>query len=161
MKPDLDETHEAGTQSWVETANVADTDFPIQNLPFGVFRHSGAARVGVAIGDSILDVASALGASDAAAEACASGSLNRLMSWERHRAGACGANCMLCCDRMRRKRNGKMFPVSACRNPKPKCCCQPRSSITPIFMRRFFTRRMSGVCSGPIIRCCRITNISL
>ncbi|MGB9151926.1 MAG: fumarylacetoacetase [Alphaproteobacteria bacterium] len=80
MKPDLDETHEAGTQSWVETANVADTDFPIQNLPFGVFRHSGAARVGVAIGDSILDVASALGASDAAAEACASGSLNRLMS---------------------------------------------------------------------------------
>src|SRR5260370_31065952 len=59
MKPVLDETHDAQVQSWVESANVADSDFPIQNLPFGVFRRRDAgaeARAGVAIGDRILDV---------------------------------------------------------------------------------------------------------
>jgi fumarylacetoacetase len=53
----LDETHDPKLQSWVESANQPDTDFPIQNLPFCVFRHGhGAPRVGVGIGDSILDV---------------------------------------------------------------------------------------------------------
>jgi fumarylacetoacetase len=58
VKPILDETHDSGAQSWVESANFAEADFPIQNLPFGVFRRRGseAARVGVAIGDSIVDV---------------------------------------------------------------------------------------------------------
>lgn len=53
----LDETHDPRLQSWVESANRPDTDFPIQNLPFCTFRHkSGSPRVGVAIGDCILDV---------------------------------------------------------------------------------------------------------
>jgi fumarylacetoacetase len=53
----LNETHDPALQSWVESANRAATDFPIQNLPFGVFRHGHSApRVGVAIGDSILEV---------------------------------------------------------------------------------------------------------
>ena len=53
----LDETHDPDLTSWVESANSPDTDFPIQNLPFCVFRHGHAApRVGVGIGDSILDV---------------------------------------------------------------------------------------------------------
>src|SRR5260370_8011572 len=59
MKPVLDETHDAQVQSWVESANVADSDCPIQNLPFGVFRRQNAgseARAGVAIGDPILAV---------------------------------------------------------------------------------------------------------
>ncbi|MQQ07822.1 fumarylacetoacetase [Epibacterium sp. SM1979] len=43
-------------RSWVETAN-GDTDFPIQNLPYGVFDAGQGARMGVAIGDMILDVA--------------------------------------------------------------------------------------------------------
>jgi fumarylacetoacetase len=58
----LDETHDAGLRSWVESANDATTDFPIQNLPFGVFRRSASsddARVGVAIGDQILDLTAA------------------------------------------------------------------------------------------------------
>ncbi len=90
MKPILDETHDPKTQSWVESANVAGSDFPIQNLPFGVFckRDAGAkARVGVAIGESILDVASlhhggglAGDSLRPAAEACDSGSLNALMA---------------------------------------------------------------------------------
>jgi fumarylacetoacetase len=48
------------TSSWVESANDPATDFPIQNLPFGVFRRKGAKeapRGGVAIGDQILDLA--------------------------------------------------------------------------------------------------------
>jgi fumarylacetoacetase len=47
-------------KSWVESANDPGTDFPIQNLPFGVFRRRGskeAPRGGVAIGDQILDLA--------------------------------------------------------------------------------------------------------
>ncbi|MDH5578192.1 MAG: fumarylacetoacetate hydrolase family protein, partial [Betaproteobacteria bacterium] len=47
-------------RSWVESANDPATDFPIQNLPFGVFRRKGAKeapRGGVAIGDQILDLA--------------------------------------------------------------------------------------------------------
>jgi len=73
-------------RSWVESANDADTDFPIRNLPFGVFSRRGAggpAKVGVAIGDSIVDVAaavsSALIAKSVAAAACESTTLNSLM----------------------------------------------------------------------------------
>ena len=44
--------------SWVESANSAETDFPLNNLPYGVFSTDGGRpRCGVAIGDSILDVA--------------------------------------------------------------------------------------------------------
>ena len=53
----LNETHDPKRQSWVESANDASTDFPIQNLPYGVFSvGDGPKRVGVAIGDQILDL---------------------------------------------------------------------------------------------------------
>src|SRR5208282_1809158 len=88
MKPVLDETHDSKAQSWVESANAADSDFPIQNLPFGVFRRrdaGAAATVGVAIGDRILDLdemqSEGLLAEKSvrlAANACASDSLNPL-----------------------------------------------------------------------------------
>jgi fumarylacetoacetase len=56
----LDETHQAGLASWVESAARPDGDFPLQNLPLGCFRAAGrAARPGIAIGDEILDLASA------------------------------------------------------------------------------------------------------
>ncbi|MCX7560574.1 fumarylacetoacetase [Sulfitobacter sp. F26204] len=43
--------------SWVETANSPDTDFPLNNLPYGAFHFAGGdLRAGVAIGDHILDV---------------------------------------------------------------------------------------------------------
>jgi len=55
----IDETHDPARRSWVESAN-GDGDFPIQNLPFGVFRPRGSApRGGVAIGDQILDLSQA------------------------------------------------------------------------------------------------------
>ena len=55
-----DETHDPRARSWLDSANVPDGDFPIQNLPFGVFRRVGSPeefRCGVAIGDQILDLA--------------------------------------------------------------------------------------------------------
>jgi fumarylacetoacetase len=54
-----DETHRADLRCWVESAADPDSDFPIQNLPVGVFRRSrneDAWRAGVAIGDQILDL---------------------------------------------------------------------------------------------------------
>lgn len=55
----LNETHDPKRRSWVESANSADTDFPIQNLPFGVFRRGSSddLRLGVAIGRQVLDLA--------------------------------------------------------------------------------------------------------
>ncbi|KKC27172.1 fumarylacetoacetase [Sphingomonas sp. SRS2] len=53
----IDATHDASRKSWVESANTSATDFPIQNLPFGIFSRDGEdRRPGVAIGDSILDL---------------------------------------------------------------------------------------------------------
>ena len=54
----LDPTHDSSLRSWVESANAPDTDFPIQNLPFGIFgtASSPRPRVGVAIGDQIVDL---------------------------------------------------------------------------------------------------------
>ncbi|MGA2135963.1 MAG: fumarylacetoacetase [Bryobacteraceae bacterium] len=43
-------------RSWVESANDPATDFPIQNLPFGVFEDEPCCPIGVAIGDCILDL---------------------------------------------------------------------------------------------------------
>jgi fumarylacetoacetase len=54
----LNRTHDARRKSWVGSANTSDTDFPLQNLPYGVFSTPGTPpRVGVAIGDQILDLA--------------------------------------------------------------------------------------------------------
>jgi fumarylacetoacetase len=57
----IDATHDPALQSWVESANAADTDFPVQNLPFGRFRSAGRDdwRIGVAIGDQVLDLRAA------------------------------------------------------------------------------------------------------
>ena len=48
----LNETHDPQLQSWVASANDGQTDFPIQNLPFAIFRRQGskeAFRGGVAL----------------------------------------------------------------------------------------------------------------
>ena len=59
----LNETHDPELRSWVESANDGLTEFPIQNLPFGRFRRAGSEepfRIGVAIGDQVLDLKLAL-----------------------------------------------------------------------------------------------------
>lgn len=56
----LNHTHDVDASSWVAAANAAGTDFPIQNLPYAVFRRTGSPqpfRGGVAIGDQVLDMA--------------------------------------------------------------------------------------------------------
>jgi fumarylacetoacetase len=84
----LDETHDPQARSWVESANRVDGEFPIQNLPFAVFRRNDPAdefRGGVAIGDQIVDLAALakLGLFEAQAargvDAGARSSLNSLM----------------------------------------------------------------------------------
>jgi len=85
----LNETHRVELASWVESAQTPGSDFPIQNLPFGVFRRAGraeAARVGVAIGDQIVDISACSsegllgGAPSGAAECCRAPHLNDLMA---------------------------------------------------------------------------------
>lgn len=53
----IDETHDSQRRSWVVSANAPGHDFPLQNLPVGMFsRADGQPRPGVAIGDEILDL---------------------------------------------------------------------------------------------------------
>jgi fumarylacetoacetase len=55
----INETHDPNLRSWVESANDPNTDFPIQNLPFGLFDrfdNGDKRRVGIAIGDQVLDL---------------------------------------------------------------------------------------------------------
>lgn len=42
--------------SWIASANDPASDFPIQNLPYGVFLHAGRRHIGVAIGNQVLDL---------------------------------------------------------------------------------------------------------
>src|ERR1051326_3633723 len=57
-----DHTHDPALRSWVEAANAPGAGFPIQNLPYVTFREEGgAARLGVGIGDRILDLTEILG----------------------------------------------------------------------------------------------------
>ncbi|MDY0743787.1 fumarylacetoacetase [Paucibacter sp. R3-3] len=85
----LDHTHDPAAQSWVESANAADADFPLQNLPYGLFRRAGhneSLRAGVAIGEFILDLklAAAAGRWDTPVrvqlQALANGDMNGFMA---------------------------------------------------------------------------------
>src|SRR5262252_9449884 len=95
----LDETHNPALKSFVASANAPNCDFPIQNLPYGAFRRrsaTGGPRIGVAIGNQILDVAAIAdlldGVAGHAAAACGAPHLNDLMglgpsSWAALRSG--------------------------------------------------------------------------
>src|SRR5262249_46208716 len=85
----MDETHDPELRSWIESANSPATDFPIQNLPFGVFRRSGTSDrpgMGVAIGDQIVDLARCreggqlAGLPESLQDACGASTLNPLMA---------------------------------------------------------------------------------
>src|ERR1700738_1782427 len=89
MKPILDHTHDIKIKSWLDSANLPGTDFSLQNLPFGIFRRRNSRetpRVGVAIGDSVLDVSACAvpglfpSELEQAAKSCSSPTLNALMA---------------------------------------------------------------------------------
>ena len=82
----LDETHDPARTSWVEGAD-GHADFPVQNLPLGVFSHAGEApRGGIAIGDHVLDIAALAGSelldgeAQVAAEAMRADTLNPVLA---------------------------------------------------------------------------------
>ena len=87
----IDETHDGRRQSWGASAN-GHSEFPLQNLPFGVFSPPGSAvggghpRGGIAIGDMIFDLRAAseaglfTGEAATAAAAASATSLNPLMA---------------------------------------------------------------------------------
>lgn len=85
----LNETHDPGLRSWLESANDSAIGFPVQHLPFTVFRRARRPEVyrpGVALGDQIIDLAQLAAAkpfSGLAAEAlntCSGPTLNALMA---------------------------------------------------------------------------------
>lgn len=83
----INETHDVNLSSWVTSAN-SNSDFPIQNLPFAIFKRKGqeeAFRGGVAIGDQVIDLAAVAkinlfsGNTQRALEAASQPTLNALM----------------------------------------------------------------------------------
>ena len=83
----INETHDPARQSWIATANQPGCDFPIQNLPLGIFSSAGRkSRGGVAIGDQIFDLSAGLeagvlsGEAADAARAAVGPTLNTLMA---------------------------------------------------------------------------------
>ncbi len=92
----INDSHDPGRRSWVETANDAGTDFPLQNLPHGIFSTTGSLpRGGVAIGNSIVDLGRLVQAGvfdrsglREAAQAAAAPQLNPFMAFEPAAASA-------------------------------------------------------------------------
>ncbi|MFC7518066.1 fumarylacetoacetase [Herbaspirillum sp. GCM10030257] len=84
----LNATHDPERRSWLESANQPGCDFPIQNLPFGVFTESGVHRAGVALGDKVINLQALLrhglldGHAALAVHATSSGGLNALMEMD-------------------------------------------------------------------------------
>ena len=103
----IDGTHDPALKSWVTSANQPDCDFPIQNLPFAVFRRAGAGEelhCGAAIGDRIVDLRATHEAhllpalTEEVSSACAAPDLGVLMglgrgAWSSLRAALSEALC--------------------------------------------------------------------
>lgn len=116
----LNETHDPALSSFVESANHPATHFPIQNLPFAVFRRAGTNepfRVGTGIGDQVLDIPAVQellqGDAREAARACSAPSMNALMDlgqahWSALRLGL---------SRLLRNDSAQQAAVNACLTP--------------------------------------------
>src|SRR3982751_5935121 len=81
----LNPTHDPERSAWLPEANAPECDFPVQNLPFGMFQDGPTARPGVAIGNAIVDLQAADAAGLFEGEAAAAvraidGALNGLMA---------------------------------------------------------------------------------
>src|SRR5574343_510065 len=119
----LNETHDPALRSWLASANTQGCDFPIQNLPFAVFRRRGSAeafRGGVAIGDQIVDLAALAqttllsGTAQQAAQAGAAPKLNALMAL----GPAAWSALRLALSRLLREGSAQQATVQACLVPQ-------------------------------------------
>ena len=165
----IDETHDPRRGSWVASAN-GHGEFPIQNLPFGVFSPAGgAARGGVAIGDMIFDLAAALevgavcgrgreggrGGGGAGAEPA---------DGARRRAAHHVAQAALRAARRRRRRarqdRSARRTAAAPGRGSARCICRPRSANSPISSPAFITRATAGAGAIRTTRSAPITNTS-
>jgi crotonobetainyl-CoA:carnitine CoA-transferase CaiB-like acyl-CoA transferase len=148
-------------------AMMRRTDFPIQNLPFGRFRRAGtneALRIGVAIGDQVLDLA-ALGQLDPQIAVLlgplAQGDLNGFMAHGRAARIALRHALFEGSRRSRRapRRCGTRRPRRCwCRRTRPRWRCRAASATTPTSTPASITRRRSASCSVPTTRCCPTTS---
>ena len=129
---ELDATHDPKRTSWVDSANAPDTDFPIQNLPFGIFSSdlstpAVSRHFGIAIGASIFDVTRAKqlglleGLAAKAADLASTGTLNALFAQGRAPARELRKQVAALLDdksaegaRARALRERLLYPVSAC-----------------------------------------------
>ena len=165
---DIDATHDPALQSWVASANTADTDFPIQNLPFGRFRRAGSDepwRIGVAIGDQVLDLRLAARAVPLAAMASrpllaplAAGDLNAFMALG---ADARSAHARARCrPRWPKAATQRAVPgaVPGAAGRRPRWRCPAASATTPTSTPASTTPPRSASCSAPTTRCCRTTS---
>ena len=154
----IDETHDRARRSWVDSAN-GHPEFPLQNLPFGVFSPRGGSdespRGGVAIGDMILDLRAALGAglfsgeAERAAEAASGGTLNPLMALgpAPRRALRRQVFALLDADGPGRPRPSRS-PTGCCIAPPiAGCTCRRRSATSPIFSPASITPRMADAAA--------------
>jgi fumarylacetoacetase len=129
----VNETHDPSLTSWVGSAQ-GPTDFPIQNLPFGVFRRgtSDSPRVGIAIGNQVLDMTACLkvahfnGLAGPAAEACTEPSLNSLMALGREHWSALRreVSALLAAGSPAHRKDPRigeriLFPMAECELPLP------------------------------------------
>src|SRR5258708_23830764 len=99
--PSPDSSNDPKIRSWLPSANRSGCAFPIQNLPFGVFRRAQSAesfRGGVALGDQIIDLRALADTqlfTDDAAAGVSTGSLaalnSRMQLWRRVWAALCCA----------------------------------------------------------------------
>ena len=98
-------TNDPNLTNWIDSANETGTDFPIQNLPFGLFTVAGddRPRIGVAIGDMVMDCGE-LGrqgllddhCEPAARDALGSTSLNKFWGWGERIGVPCASGCRPC-----------------------------------------------------------------
>ncbi|MBR0657773.1 fumarylacetoacetase [Neoroseomonas oryzicola] len=115
-----DATHDPARKSWVASANTPGTDFPVQNLPLGVFSTAGAApRCGVAIGDRILDLKAAHGAGLVSNPAATADSLGPLMTEGRRASAALRTEVSALLSEGTPSRTDLLVPMAAARMHLP------------------------------------------
>lgn len=115
-----DATHDPARRSWVASANAPGADFPIQNLPLGVFSTDGTApRCGVAIGDRILDLKAAVAAGLVTQKAVAAESLGPLMALGRPASAALRAEVSALLSEGAAPRADLLAPMDAARMHLP------------------------------------------
>ena len=155
----IDETHDPARTSWVESAH-GHRDFPIQNLPLGIFsrRRRAPRRASRSATSSSIFRRSPRLLGDAWARGLAAAGAQRLARARRRRPRArCASACPNCCPTSAIAT--EIEPASDRPMRSDACTCRARSATTPISTPASITRPTSAGSSGPTIRCCPTTNM--